>query len=236
MDCCNCSLAAGWVSSLSVKTGWTGETGRGKREARVFNSRPVVIPRETKTKRTCGRWLRPGHVTACGLTQPGPHAASVWSRTIMKKQPSVGAAAEADLSNVNRAFLPRLTESTADRWIKATPQLFLSFNREENGTWAVDRRLPGFYSVVKLALTTFPTDRWFLSGRSLFSPRPPRAPLFFFFRLLLHTCCLPPVSHPAEDPVAIAVFSECPTVRLKSLTDKRRAKRTTLGKRNPPPP
>lgn len=51
----------------------------------------------------------------------------------MKKQPSAGAAAEADLSNVNRAFLSRLTEDTADRWIKATTQLFLSLNGEENG-------------------------------------------------------------------------------------------------------
>lgn len=61
------------------------------------------------------------------------HAASVGSRTIMKKQPSAGAAAEADLSNVHRAFLPRLTESTAARWIKATTQRFLSLNGEENG-------------------------------------------------------------------------------------------------------
>lgn len=70
----------------------------------------------------------------CRLSQPARHAASVSSRTIMKKQPSVGAAAEADLSSVHRAFLPRLTESTANRWIKATTQLFLSLNGEENGT------------------------------------------------------------------------------------------------------
>lgn len=75
----------------------------------------------------------PQHVTVRWLSQPARHAASVWSRTIMKKYPSVGAAAEADLINVHRAFLPRLTESTADRWIKATTQLFLSLNGEENG-------------------------------------------------------------------------------------------------------
>lgn len=68
------------------------------------------------------------------LSQPARHAASVWSRTIMKKQPSVGAAAEADLSNVHRAFLPRLTENSADRWINATTQRSLSLNGEENGT------------------------------------------------------------------------------------------------------
>lgn len=73
----------------------------------------------------------------------------------MKKQPSVGAAAEADLSNVHRAFLPRLTESTADRWIKATTQLFLSLNGEENGMWSSrsgQLLSSGFYSLVKLAL------------------------------------------------------------------------------------
>ena len=76
----------------------------------------------------------PGHVTRCGLSQPARHAASVWSRTIMKKQPSAGAAAEADLSNIHRAFPPRLTRNTADRWIEATTQLFLSLNGEEDGT------------------------------------------------------------------------------------------------------
>lgn len=51
----------------------------------------------------------------------------------MKSQPLAGAAA--DLSNVRLGpFLPWLTESTADRWLKATTQLFLSFNGEENGT------------------------------------------------------------------------------------------------------
>uniref|UniRef100_A0A0E9PNJ6 Uncharacterized protein n=1 Tax=Anguilla anguilla TaxID=7936 RepID=A0A0E9PNJ6_ANGAN len=50
----------------------------------------------------------------------------------MKKLPSAGAGAEADFSNVNRAFLPRLTDNTADRWLKATDQLFLSLNGEEN--------------------------------------------------------------------------------------------------------
>lgn len=76
----------------------------------------------------------PQHVTVRWLSQPARHAASVWSRTIMKKHPSVGAAAEADLINVHRAFLPRLNESTADRWIETTTQRFLSLNREENGT------------------------------------------------------------------------------------------------------
>lgn len=59
----------------------------------------------------------------------------------MKKQPSVEAAAEADLSYIHRAFLlPRLTESTADRWIKATTQLFLSLNGEENGKSSISYR------------------------------------------------------------------------------------------------
>lgn len=51
----------------------------------------------------------------------------------MKKQPSAGAAADADLSYVQRAFLPGLTGSSTDRWLKATPHLFLSLNGEENG-------------------------------------------------------------------------------------------------------
>lgn len=76
----------------------------------------------------------PAPVPVCGLTQLARHAASVRSRTIMKKQPSAGAAAEADFSTVNWAFLPRQTENTADRWIIATAQLFLSLNGEENGT------------------------------------------------------------------------------------------------------
>lgn len=93
--------------------------------------------RGSQTERTCGRWLRPRHVTVCGawLTQPARHAASVWSRTIMKNQPSVGAAADAILSYVQRAFLPGLTTSSTGRWIKATPRLFLSLNGEENGRW-----------------------------------------------------------------------------------------------------
>lgn len=50
----------------------------------------------------------------------------------MKRQSLAGTTA--DFSNVRPApFLPRLTESTADRWLKATTQLFLSFNGEENG-------------------------------------------------------------------------------------------------------
>lgn len=53
----------------------------------------------------------------------------------MKKQPSVGAAAKADPSNVQLAFIPRLTESTGDRWIEATTELFLNLNGEENGTF-----------------------------------------------------------------------------------------------------
>lgn len=75
------------------------------------------------------------------LSQPARHAASVRSRTIMKSQPLAGAAA--DLSNVRLGtFLPWLTESTADRWLKATTQLFLSFNGEENGTWPTGRTPP----------------------------------------------------------------------------------------------
>lgn len=98
---------------------------------------PVCASAGSQTERTCGPWLRPGHVTVRGawLTQPARHAASVWSRTIMKNQPSVGAAADAILSYVQRAFLPGLTTSSTDRWIKATPRLFLSLNGEENGRW-----------------------------------------------------------------------------------------------------
>lgn len=75
----------------------------------------------------------PTHVTVGWLTRPARHAASVRSRTIMKKQPSAGAAADADLSYVQRAFLPGLTGSSTDRWLEATPHLFLSLNGEENG-------------------------------------------------------------------------------------------------------
>ena len=75
----------------------------------------------------------PYHVVECWLTQLARHAQSVQSRTIMKKQPSAGAAAEANFSNVNWAFLSRHTENTADRWIKATAKLFLNLNGEENG-------------------------------------------------------------------------------------------------------
>lgn len=57
----------------------------------------------------------------------------------MKKQPSAGAVAEADLSSVPRALLLRLTESTADRWIHAPTQLFLSLNGEEDVPETLDR-------------------------------------------------------------------------------------------------
>lgn len=129
------------------------------------------------------------------------HAASVRSRTIMKKQPSVEAAAEADLSNVHRAFLPRLTESTADRWIKATTQLFLSLNGEENGMWSYLSIQPlssGFYSLVKLALMIVVTDLGVLSGRS-----PP-------------CMLLPACQAPCRDPSGIFVmFADCMTVLPK---------------------
>lgn len=55
----------------------------------------------------------------------------------MKKQPSAGAAADADLRYVRRALLAGLTGSSTDRWLEAPPQLFLTLNGEENG-----RRLP----------------------------------------------------------------------------------------------
>ena len=97
----------------------------------------------TKAEHACGRWLRLSHLTGSRLSQPARHAASVWSRTIMKKQPSVGAAAEADLSNLQRAFIPGLTESTADRWIGATTELFLSLNGEEDGTYSLPRSPAG---------------------------------------------------------------------------------------------
>lgn len=88
----------------------------------------------SETRRTCGSCSAPSRVTVLGwLSRPARHAASVRSRPIMKNQPSAGAAAEAILSTVQRAFLPRLNESSADRWIKATTQLFLSLNGEENG-------------------------------------------------------------------------------------------------------
>lgn len=141
---------------------------RGKLKYSAFFSACLYLL-GSKTKRTCGRWLRLSHVTVSWLSQPARHAASVRSRTIMKKQPSVGGAAEADLSNVHRAFLPRLTESTADRWIKATTQLFLSLNGEENGMWSSLSCLiisSAFYSLLKLALRIVVTDRGFLSGRS----------------------------------------------------------------------
>lgn len=77
----------------------------------------------------------------------------------MKKQPSVGAAPETHLFNVHRAFLPRLTESTADRWIKATTRLFLSLNGEENGTLSPSTTSSGVNSVVKYAAKTVVTER-----------------------------------------------------------------------------
>lgn len=118
----------------SVTSGWT----RLNWSRLPVSAGCVYLPfAGSKTERTCGRWLRPRHVTVRGawLTQPARHAASVWSRTIMKNQPSVGAAADANLSYVQRAFLPGLTTSSTDRWIKATPRLFLSLNGEENGRW-----------------------------------------------------------------------------------------------------
>lgn len=45
----------------------------------------------------------------------------------------LSAGVEADHLKVNRAFPPRLTDSTADRWLKATEQLSLSLNGEKNG-------------------------------------------------------------------------------------------------------
>lgn len=94
------------------------------------------------------------------LSRSARHAASVRSRPIMKNQPSAGAAAEATLSTVQRAFLPRLTGSSADRWIEATTQLFLSLNGEENGMCASPLRL---YALVNLALRIV---TGLLSGRS----------------------------------------------------------------------
>lgn len=114
--------------------------GRNKCQVKEQTRRDTYIVRvrwygqEVKQRAHVALAPPPGHVTRCGLSQPARHAASVWSRTIMKKQPSAGAAAEADLSNIHRAFPPRLTRNTADRWIEATTQLFLSLNGEEDGT------------------------------------------------------------------------------------------------------
>lgn len=82
---------------------------------------------------TCGHWPLLDHVTATPAEPAGArHAASVRSRTIMKRQSLAGTTA--DFSNVRLGpFLPRLTESTPDRWLKATTQLFLTLNGEENG-------------------------------------------------------------------------------------------------------
>lgn len=83
--------------------------------------------------------LAPPRPCDCYPAEPAGarHAASVRSRTIMKRQSLAGTTA--DFSNVRLGpFLPRLTESTADRWLKATTQLFLTFNGEENG-----RCIPG---------------------------------------------------------------------------------------------
>lgn len=95
------------------------------------------------------------------LSRPARHAASVRSRPIMKNQPSAGAAAEATLSTVQRAFLPRPTGSSADRWIKATTQLFLSLNGEENGMCGSPLRL---YALANYAVRIVVTG--LLSGRS----------------------------------------------------------------------
>lgn len=96
----------------------------------------MKVIRRSETKRTCVRAPpRPGPVTERGLAQSaGPVTQpQFWSRTIMKSQPSVGAAADANLSHVQRAFPPGLTKSSAGRWIKATPRLFLTVTGEENG-------------------------------------------------------------------------------------------------------
>lgn len=74
----------------------------------------------------------------------------------MKRQPSAGAAADADLSYVQRAFLPGLTGSSTDRWLEATPRLFLSLNGEENGREA-PLRGSGFSALVRLALAVVVT-------------------------------------------------------------------------------
>lgn len=92
--------------------------------------------------------LAPPRPCDCYPAEPAGarHAASVRSRTIMKRQSLAGTTA--DFCNVRLGpFLPRLTESTADRWLKATTQLFLTFNGEENG-----RCIPGVQPLSHLAL------------------------------------------------------------------------------------
>ena len=64
-----------------------------------------------------------------GLAAPRPHVTAYR----LNQRPSVGATA-----NLHRAFLPRLTESTAGSWIKATTQLFLNLSGEENGRMVGD--------------------------------------------------------------------------------------------------
>lgn len=107
----------------------------------------MTAPRTTELCRNCcfaalfvlirksNMWpLAPPRPCDCYPAEPAGarHAASVRSRTIMKRQSLAGTTA--DFSNVRLGpFLPRLTESTADRWLKATTQLFLTFNGEENG-------------------------------------------------------------------------------------------------------
>lgn len=86
----------------------------------------------------------------------------------MKKQASAGAAPDADLSYVQRAFLPGLTGSSADRWLEATPQLFLSFNGEENGRAAL-ARCSGFLAL-RSALRVVVTGP--LTGRSPYTLPP----------------------------------------------------------------
>lgn len=107
----------------------------------------MTAPRTTELCRNCcfaalfvlirksNMWpLAPPRPCDCYPAEPAGarHAASVRSRTIMKRQSLAGTTA--DFYNVRLGpFLPRLTESTADRWLKATTQLFLTFNGEENG-------------------------------------------------------------------------------------------------------
>lgn len=113
------------------------------------------------------------------------HAASVRSRTIMKKQPSAGAAADADLSYVQRAFLPGLTGSSTDRWLKATPHLFLSLNGEENGR-----------SHTAALLWLLCSCQFGAEGRRDWSSD----------WQVLRTCCLLPVRDPADTTAPLWCF------------------------------
>lgn len=128
----------------------------------LWDSLVVVFIRNYNKARMWSQAPPPaGYLTVSRLSQPARYAASVWSRSIMKKQPSVGAAAKADLSNVQLAFIPRLTESTGDRWIEATTELFLNLNGEENGTF----KCALFISLVEFASGVVVTDPRVLSGR-----------------------------------------------------------------------